>query len=240
MRIAGLSFTPSLWPSLGAIVLLCLFVSLGVWQVNRAAEKRAMLVDFDRRASAEPVDLGSPVEDPERWRHRRVAATGQFDSQQQFLLDNRVNRGRAGYNVLTPLRLSTASQAVLVDRGWVPQGATRAHLPQVNVSEDRDSATGYVYIPQAGYRVGDIDETDRGWPRVIQYIDFEMLSERLGYPLMELVIRMDPAETNGYLREWQLAPFSPARHTGYAVQWFALAFAVCVVYLVLNVKRADG
>jgi surfeit locus 1 family protein len=48
---------------------------------------------------------------------------------------------------------------------------------------------------------------------------------------------LDPAEPDGYARHWAPPGFPPIRHIGYAVQWFALAAALLVIYLIMNIKR---
>src|SRR5205807_749607 len=47
----------------------------------------------------------------------------------------RAPRGRAGYEVVTPL-LRAGAPALLVDRGWVPFTGSRARLPDVTLRPD--------------------------------------------------------------------------------------------------------
>ena len=50
---------------------------------------------------------------------------------------------------------------------------------------------------------------------------------------------MDAAAPDGFVREW--SPYlgiGPDRHRGYALQWFSLAAAVAVVWIVLKVRGA--
>jgi len=53
------------------------------------------------------------------------------------------------------------------------------------------------------------------------------------------VILLDPKEPDGYARNWEAPGFPPMRHIGYAVQWFALAAALLVIYIVTNVRRSS-
>jgi len=52
-------------------------------------------------------------------------------------------------------------------------------------------------------------------------------------------VLLDPGEPDGYLRQWQPPGFPPIRHIAYAVQWFSLAAALIVIYIVTNLRRAE-
>ena len=74
----------------------------------------------------------------------------------------------------------------------------------------------------------------------MQFIDYERLSDALGYQLLPAVILLDPQQPHGYLRDWRpgFGGFGPERHLGYAVQWFALALTLIVIYVVMNTRRS--
>jgi surfeit locus 1 family protein len=231
-----LRFSPLL--TLGALALLALFLLLGNWQLERAQEKRALLQHLQEQSRQPVRDLPSTLEDPQQWRYRRVRVSGYFDDAHQFLLDNQVSRGQVGLQVITPLRMEHAQQAVLIDRGWVPLGRDRRHVPDIQATGQRVELTGTVYVPYKNpYHLGGLDEGQSDWPRMIQYLDFQAIPQRLGYPVLPLTIRLDPGTPHGYRREWPDIPFTPERHLGYAIQWFALAAVLVVIYLALNIRR---
>jgi surfeit locus 1 family protein len=232
------SFKPAILPTLATLALMGLFIGLGVWQLNRAHEKQAMLLQYHTRSQKSPVQLRLPVADAERWQYRRVRITGHFDGERQFVLDNQVNRGRAGYHVLTPVKPTTGQSRVLVDRGWIPLGISREEMPDVDVASSEVTFEGVVYVPyERAYSLGQMASGETGWPLRVQFIDFEQMAVRLGAPLAEMIIRLDAESPYGYRREWQIAPFTPERHLGYAVQWFAFACVLLIIYLSVNFKR---
>ncbi len=230
----------SLFLCLLALVMLVALCSLGVWQLNRAAEKEAIIISASERMGEDVFDLSELVSEmkmPDGLRYRRAMAEGVFLGEKQFLLDNQVKNGRVGYNVLTPLKLSGGA-IVLVDRGWVPQGISRELKPDVAVdSESAVRIEGTAYIPLGeAYSLGGMDEGELVWPRVIQYLDFEEIGRRLGVSILPLTLRMDPGLPGGYLREWAVVSSGPEKHLAYAFQWFAMAF-VLLVLLIINAKR---
>src|SRR4051812_24738077 len=98
-------FRPGLVPTLATVVGVALFVSAGQWQFHRMQAKEALRARYEAAIAMPPSTLPAlPASDD--WateRYRRVIAQGQYDASHQFLLDNKVHAGRAGYDVVTPL-----------------------------------------------------------------------------------------------------------------------------------------
>ncbi|CAN5250245.1 hypothetical protein BH24PSE2_BH24PSE2_23250 [soil metagenome] len=237
--IGGRVFRPTLLPTLGLAVLLPFLVALGIWQLDRAAQKRELFAQFELQ-SARTIDLNRTHEiDPEAARYSGLRATGSYDAAHQFLLDGMSHAGRPGYHVLTPLQLSGDTRAVIVNRGWVPLGASREQLPVVSVPEDLRDITGRIDLPpRAGLRLGESVATS-SWPQVVLYPMIEELEERLGFSLEPFFVLLAPDAEDGFVREWRPRVPGPAMHIGYAVQWFALALAVLIIYAVVNLKKVD-
>lgn len=242
MRSRGKRYTfkAAVLPGVAAAVLMGLFIALGIWQLNRAEEKQAILDSYAFRSRQPPIELALPLTNASRWRYRHVEITGRFDSHHQFLLDNQVRRGQAGYHVLTPLRVGDRL-SLLVDRGWVPLGGSRARLPEIPVTNAKVTLRGTIYVPyEQGFSLGGMDAGETAWPRRVQFVDFKQMGARVGLALADASLRLDPASPYCYRCEWQIAPFTPMRHLGYAVQWFAMAFALLVIFIVVNVKRNES
>lgn len=241
MRIGRYQFSPGRIPTLATVVLLPVLIGLGFWQLDRAEQRRALEQAYESREERPTVDLNrerAPSADGPPY---NAVAQGRYDADRQLLLDNQTYRGETGYHVLTPVRLRGRDAAVLVDRGWVPAGDSRAELPEVSVPEHPVEVTGYLDDgPPTGIRLGGMAEGETGWPLRIQYLDFDALEERLGYPLVPSVLRLDPEAPHGYTRDWGPAfreGYGPERNQGYALQWFALALALAVIYVTVNTRR---
>ena len=65
----------------------------------------------------------------------------------------------------------------------------------------------------------------------------QLLKESSWTPATDLIL-LDPKEPDGYVRNWAAPGFPPMRHVGYAVQWFGLALALLVIYIVTNFRRS--
>jgi surfeit locus 1 family protein len=234
-------FAPRPGLTLLTLAILGLLLSLGRWQLERAAEKRALFDEFSAGArETRPLDLSSPPLP----RYSRIEASGSYDSAEQILIDNMASAdGRAGYYVVTPFALQGGGW-VLVNRGWVPVGASRSERPDVSVASTPRTLHGRTdRLPSPGIRMGTADPLAAPFPVVANFPSFAELSALLRKPAWtraaELVL-LDAGEPDGYLRQWSAPGFPPMRHVAYAVQWFALALALAVIYVVTNLKPREA
>ena len=235
IQLGSRSFAPSLFGTLLVLVGVVSVSHLGVWQLTRAAEKRAILEQISAGEST-TRSLDSP--DNELPRYQTVSATGQYDAAHQLLLDNMPSlRGMPGFRVLTPFELSTGGW-ILVDRGWLPMGPTRATLPAIDVGGNERTIVGRLdEVPRPGMRLG-TPTNSTGWPRVLNFPEHADLERALDRRLGKRIVRLDPAQPDGYERTFAMRPdFGPNRHIAYAVQWFAIAVAMLVIYVFVNLKR---
>ena len=238
-RIGNRVFAPRGWSIAVTALLLAAFVSLGYWQIGRYREKQGMVESF-AAGSNTSLELGAQsVAKLPRYQHVRVRGT--YDPSRQVLLDNMPSAtGRPGYRVLTPLRRTGSDVLLMVDRGWVPLGATREDLPDVSVGSDAREVSGKLdQLPAPGLRLGDAAAPgSAGWPRVLNFPTQPELEAVLDAPVEPRLLLLDPGAADGFEREWRPAMrFGPERHLGYAIQWFALAVALTVIFVALSLKR---
>ncbi|WP_040409533.1 SURF1 family protein [Arhodomonas aquaeolei] len=234
MHVGPFVFRPGRWPTLVTITLLPLLIALGFWQIDRAHQKEALIADRESAAAAPALQLNAGLPRPEAGLHRLARATGRYDSEHQFLLDNQTRDGVPGYRIITPLRLEGSDAAVLVDRGWVAAPPRRSQLPDVTVDATTRTVHGRLGDgPSVGLRLGDAYHGDGSWPRRIQYLDFDALVPSLPYTVPPYLLRTGAAAKKARPETMR---FGPRRHYGYAVQWFALATALLVIYIGVNTR----
>jgi len=215
---------------------------LGVWQLHRADEKQALIDQFESgRQQTVTLTAGNADSLP---RYQRVELSGRYDGQHQVLLDNMPSeRGQPGYRVLTPVALEQGGW-LLVDRGWLPLGATRSELPDTAVGDNERVIAGRLDdLPEPGVRLGDNAPPDpaASWPRVLSFPRYEELVRALDRPLQRRIVLLDATQPDGYERIWQAHfGFGPERHIAYAAQWFALGVAALVIYLMMSFKRDNA
>lgn len=231
-------FRPRWWATLGTAVLSGVFVSAGLWQLARAAEKQALLATFDAGTVARSMPAPAADVDIEALRYRSIQAAGRFDAEHQVLLDARTRDGKAGYEVLTPL--TSAGTAVLVNRGWVAASPDRNRLPDVGVGSEPRTVTGLLdRLPRAAFASSQPPvDAAAPWPRRLLFPTAAEIGAVVGYPVADYQLLLGPDEPDGFARDWRPAVMTPGQHVGYAVQWFALATALVVIYVVLNLRKS--
>jgi surfeit locus 1 family protein len=234
-------FRPALVPTLVTLLLLPSFIALGFWQLRRADEKRALQAEYDLRSNGAPVTIGPRLEDREDLRFYRVVATGYYEADHQILLDNRVQNGQVGYYVITPLRVVGGDVRLLVNRGWVPIGFDRAHLPEVAPPSGVQRVTGVATVPaERRFQLGTPPPIGRRWPTVWEYMDMARYAHAAPFPIQPVVVLLDPASAaGGYEREWARLDAGIAMHKGYAFQWFSFAVVLLTIYLFVNLKKTE-
>ena len=237
IRSGNLEFSPGLITTLITICLLYFLASLGQWQLNRAEYKSNLEAKIEMRKNLTPVRLDQAPVDPDKNLYLPVSVTGTYDKKHHILLDNKVINMRAGYDVYTPLIIDNKT-AILINRGWLPQGKSRQDLPEISTSDLNIQLTGLMAKPPVpAIILSEQKNKIIEWPAVVQYLDFKILEKSLGYPIKPMIIILNENMDSAFHLEPIKLNMRSEKHTGYAVQWFGLATVLLIIYLVVNTKR---
>jgi surfeit locus 1 family protein len=229
---------PRYLPTAAAIVAVALFLTAGEWQRGRMEQKAALRAQFDAASASAPAELPRYMGDGAAWRYRPVRATGTFDAAHQILIDNKVQDGRTGFHVVTPLALPDG-RVLLVDRGWIAAGASRAQLPVAPPPGGSVTVTGRINTPTAAYV-----ELQRGAPAGVlwQNLDPARVAQATGLAVLPVVLEQTtPLDASDALvRAWPEPDFGIERHRIYMMQWYLFAATAAGLWLVFNVRRRRG
>ena len=222
-------------PAFLIIATIAFLVSLGLWQLDRADQKRtieaAILI-----ANTGPVELianGRELLDKEYY---DVRLQGNYLSDKQFIYDNQIVDQVSGYYVLTPFILTDQLGVILVNRGFIPWNGQRERLADIAV--DSVSREIKVQVSNPIKRM-ELKATDvsRQFPVLIQAIDFDVLEEVSKLKFVKVVGLLDPSSSDGYVRKWEPYTGSIEKHIGYAIQWFLMALVLAIIGLRIGLKR---
>lgn len=215
-----------------------LFIGLGVWQMDRAEEKRMQAETLKTRTQLPPLAIDGNRIDVSELRFRKVTVRGRFDASKQFFIENRRHGGKAGFHVITPLRIQNSESLVLVNRGWLPADAKNA-LPDAPVPAGTLDIAGEAELPSAPALVlHDADSATR-WGNRWPYLTLDLYSAQSERPVQPFVILQSPDDTNGFVRQWPREFPKEGMHLGYAVQWFTFALVSLGLYVKLSLERDD-
>ncbi|KMN17416.1 SURF1 family protein [Pseudomonas weihenstephanensis] len=232
------AFRPGLVPTLVVAMLLPMLVLLGFWQLQRAEQKRQLLDTYAQHRNAAPLSVEQLLSSPEP-AFRRVHLRGHLDAQHSLLLDNRIRDGKVGVELLQPFQDLASGQWLLLNRGWI-EWPSRRTPPVFSTPDQLLELEGWVYAsPGAPFQLH-ADPTQAHWPRLITAVFPARLWAELGRSGSAEEIRIQPGPV-AYQADWSVIAtgMGPEKHTAYAVQWFAMALALCGLYLYLGWHNAQ-
>jgi cytochrome oxidase assembly protein ShyY1 len=217
------------------VVGIVTMINLGFWQLRRLDDRQAFNATVEARydAAPEPVDvvLADGV-DPADVEWLPVIATGTYLDDETIRVVNRSQNGRAGDNVVVPLRLADG-RLLLVNRGFIPLGFDAPAAPRGEIA-----VAGRLRQSQER-RTGQLSDPSEGALYDVQRVDIDRLTPQLDAPVLPMYIdayQSRPADDP--VLEPVLQPdLSDGPHLSYAVQWFLFAGAVAVGW-VLAVRKS--
>ncbi|GAB3014498.1 SURF1 family protein [Bowmanella dokdonensis] len=222
-------------PPLATLVTLAaviLMTGLGVWQLERAEQKRQRSALLAERQQQKSLTLTEVIGQSGDIRDFPVQVTGKLDSQRLLLWDNRILSGRVGYEVLAVLETNEGN--LLVNFGWLQAPPYRDLLPQTDLPWGMVTLEGVVVVPQLNPMVRETNEA--GWPRRVQQPDLDYLQTALDTRLLPFMLQVADTQPFGLENNWKPVVMPAEKHLGYAVQWFGLALA-CLGVFILAVRR---
>lgn len=238
MKFGEHQFRFRLVPTLLLAVPVPLLAGLGVWQLDRAEQKREQAQTLEQRERQAPLLLTGMHTDGDALRYRRIQVRGSFDPDGQFFIENRRYAGRTGFYVITPLRMSGSDARVLVNRGWLPAPADRT-LPAAPVPIGTIEVNGVAETPSAPALVlHDGNDAAQTWGKRWPYMTVELFAAGAAYPVQPFVILQSPDDAHGFTRDWPREMPKEGMHLGYAIQWFAFALISLGFYLRLSLVRS--
>lgn len=218
---------------LAAVLAVAVTARLGMWQLDRAAQKTTLQQAHDHLGKLPPLDGAALARDASAvavQASRKAAVDGVWQPEETVYLDNRVMAGRTGFYVVTPLRLDDG-HAVLVQRGWLPRNqADRTQIAPYRTPVGRVRVEGHI-APTLS-RLYELGHAASGAIR--QNLDLAEHALQTRLALLPLVIVQDDDASqagDGLLRQWPQPASDVSKNYGYAFQWFSLSLLAATLYV---------
>jgi surfeit locus 1 family protein len=225
------------WILITALVIVGALVCarLGIWQLDRLAQRRAFNSHVYAMQALPPLELPSQ-EQLTGMEYRAVQASGTYDFEHQVAIRNQFHGNQYGYHLLTPLHLSDA-ETVLVDRGWIPADGNSA---PADWRKYDDSGTvivnGVIRLEPTDSTIGGaVDPTLTPGQTQLDfwvYVNIKRIRQQMPYPILPIYIQLnpDPNRTNPPIPIQPELDLSEGPHQGYAIQWFSFSTILLVGY----------
>lgn len=216
--------------ALATMLGMAITVSLGNWQLNRAAQKEALQAAMDAQSAKHVVEVSTllAAKDPLALEHEYASLRGQWLPEQTLYLDNRQMHDKVGFFVVTPLRLEGSDAVVLVQRGWVQRNfEERTKVPAIQTPAGVVTVEGRMAPPPGKlFELGEPSQT-----AIRQNLDLDQFRAQTRLPVLPVLLQQTGAASEGLLREWPAINLGVEKHYGYALQWFGMAAVMALLYL---------
>ncbi|MCW8093331.1 SURF1 family protein [Alteromonas sp. ASW11-130] len=215
---------------------IAVMLGLGAWQLDRMNQKQQRLASIAQKEHLGIIPLAE-LDEHKDIRDLKVGFSGQVDTQRVFLLDNQINHGRVGYQVLAPI--DTNQGTILANFGWLQGNPQRSVLPVFELPQLLTEFTGYIRMPALNPFVSETANKTSSFPMVIQQTDIETLSLFAGKTLLPYTVMIDTPDDPQFIQHFTPVVMSPEKHFAYAFQWFGLATAAVVITFVVFFKQRE-
>ncbi|MBV8777628.1 MAG: SURF1 family protein [Alphaproteobacteria bacterium] len=233
-------FRPRLIPTLLTVPAVLILAALGLWQLQRLQWKEDLIAQRTAAAAAAPIAPPQTLAEAQAEPFRRVVAQGVFAHDKELYLAASSEGGGAGYQVLTPLRM-TDGRTIIVNRGFVPQEIKEPAKRAAGQVAGDVRVAGLLRLPP------DVKPTfflpdNRPDLNLWFWIDLPAMA-RAGGVSDALPFYIDADKTanpGGWPKGGVTRLELPNNHLQYAITWFALGMALTVIYVLYHRSPASS
>lgn len=237
MQLGKYQFNPRLWAIIVTLILVSIFSRLGVWQLDRAEEKRTIQQQQQALMKQGNIKINKKLALDEVFEYQKAEVAGKFLTGKVMFLDNKPYNGVHGYHVITPFKINNTQDYILVNRGWVPMRTHRKDLPEVKTSNKQQVIKGMIKFPSSQFKLGEGINENNQWPWRIQWLEIEAIAKQLGVDLLPFIVLQESEENSKFIRDWKIIVSPPEKNVSYAVQWFSFAIVLLIIFIVVNTRK---
>jgi cytochrome oxidase assembly protein ShyY1 len=236
--------------TVSALLVIAIGCGAGMWQMGRANTKIALAANLLARQQMPILNANANTWTLQEASERRMTARGRYLPEVAIWLDNRpqpVPAGgagavaQAGFYLMMPFLLEGRDEILWVNRGWAPRNReNRELLPNIETPSGTVNIEGIVFAhPGKVYALGSEDQSvEINKPRIAQNFDLDRETQLHGWSQTPFILRLEESGiTDGLIRQWAPLTTGVDRHYAYAFQWFALAFAGFLFWLIGGLRQ---
>ncbi|WP_024577234.1 MULTISPECIES: SURF1 family cytochrome oxidase biogenesis protein [unclassified Afipia] len=231
-----------------ALIMASMLVSLGVWQLRRKDEKRALISALTERLAAAPGVLPAatawPALTPAHDEFRRVSFSATFESKPDVMVYSSGSAVRDDINgpgtwAFMPARLADG-RSVVINAGFVQNTmqdrAQQDRAVKPLVTGAPVTLTGYLRFPESAGTLTPADDVVR---RLWFVRDHRTMAKALGWgEVAPFYIDLEsPAPPSGIPKPGSLHVHLKDDHLQYAITWFGLALVVAGAFVAWVIQR---
>lgn len=230
-----------IFATLLVIAAVGVMARLGIWQLERLAERQAFNARVTAQIEQPPLELSGEAltADLIPMEYRSVVVTGVYDHAQEIALRNRAYENHLGIDLLTPLVIAGTNRAVLVNRGWIPSEESSPDNWKKFIEPGTVTVRGVIRRSQSRADFGSITDPP-GKLQSWNLVNLPRIQEQVSHTLLPVYLQQStdqPVATSSAtarppfpLRSKVEIEISEGSHLGYALQWFTFAMILALGY----------
>jgi len=240
-------FSRQWWKTTLLVILAAsVMVRLGIWQLDRLAQRRAFNARVEAQLDQPPLDLNTAGAgaDLGSMEYREVIVTGEYDPAGEVALRNQAWNNHIGVHLLTPLHIAGSNEAVLVNRGWVPledySSGDLTKYAEPGMVEVRGVIRASQSKPEIGGRADQVPAPGEGKLLAWNLVNVPGIAAQVAYPILPVYIQQapDPKWNSLPNRSQPELELTEGPHFGYALQWFSFA-AILIIGYPFYIRREE-
>ena len=217
------------------IIFVPITISLGLWQIERANEKKVIISNYDKLLVSTPIALQK--EQPlENW--QPIETVGAY---QDLVIyeDNAINSGKAGFKVYHLFQNGDGT-FIFVHRGFIERNLIKNNLPRIDTPVGKKNIKGTTLFKQNNTFVKNIEESDI---RIIQEFNTPVLIKR--FPILKdrylhpFLFNLDVRDADKFQPIEKPVNMTATKHIGYAIQWFGLCAALIILTIYAYRRKGE-
>ena len=218
-----------------AIIFVPITISLGMWQIERANEKKLIIANYDKLLVSAPIAL-QKNQMLNNW--QPIETTGTYEDTVVYE-DNAINNGKAGFKVYHLFRNDDGT-FIFIHRGFIERNLIKNNLPEVEIPTEKKLIYGTTLFKQNNTFVKNIEESDS---RIIQEFNASLLIDK--YPMLKdkylhpFLFNLDIRDVNKYQPIEKPVNMTASKHIGYAIQWFGLCAALIILTIYAYRRKGE-
>jgi surfeit locus 1 family protein len=218
-----------------AIIFVPITISLGLWQIERANEKKVIISNYDKLLVSTPIALQK--EQPlDNW--QPIETVGAY---QDLVIyeDNAINCSKAGFKVYHLFQNGDGT-FIFVHRGFIERNLIKNNLPRIDTPVGKKNIKGTTLFKQNNTFVKNIEESDI---RIIQEFNTSVLIER--FPILKdrylhpFLFNLDVRDADKFQPIEKPVNMTATKHIGYAIQWFGLCAALIILTIYAYRRKGE-
>tara|TARA_Y100001958_G_C20983202_1_gene373571 strand:+ start:79 stop:741 length:663 start_codon:yes stop_codon:yes gene_type:complete len=209
------------------ILFVTIFCALGTWQLYRLQWKLELISEITFGLDSSPIKYSKLIQK----NYQRVEVKGKFNFDQQIYLYSLNDKGKPGYDVITPFKTDN-NENVLINRGWINKELkNNSNINPIQVSKQKIiGLLREIYKPNIFKPENDLKNN------IWFSINLEDLKKSTGKQFNEYVIFLEDNRVKIPLPK-KISIEVPNNHLKYAITWYTISVSIIFYYLYFRRKK---